>query len=218
MTEPKENTGRHWARSDLIALGAFGLAAANIAVSVVLWLRGPDIRPMPIDEDIVEFRCADGRLCRSERGRLSVVAPAFFHNAGGMNFPDIVDTIRLTVSYGSETARLGAVEIPNITQSGGGSSEPATPVLIAGQSVGGAEMRFAGYEKSEQKSWLAFADGIDDQSITYIDLVLSAKAFRKGKTISTSCRVVVTDAMRQALAERLENPQASLRMTGICRR
>lgn len=217
MTTPKGITARHWARSDLIALGAFGLAVANIAVSVVLWLRGPDIRPMPIDEDIVEFRCADSSRCRTDRGRLSVIAPAFFHNAGGMNYPDIVDTIRLTVSYGSETARLGAVEIPNITQSGGGSAEPAKPILVAGQSVGGAEMRFAGYDKSEQKSWLAFARGVADQSITYVDIVLSAKAFRKGRTISTSCRVIVTDAMRQALTERMADPKASPRMTGICR-
>lgn len=77
-------------------------------------------------------------------------------------------------------------------------------------------MRFAGYEKSEQMSWLTFADVVAAQSITEIDIVISAKAFRTGKTISTSCRVAVTNAMRQAFTERMQIPGTPMKMTGIC--
>jgi len=211
VTEPKNGgeestreSGEGFTVANLISFAALTLSLTTFGWQTYDAWRGAEIEMMnPVGRSI-EFRCPySADACwKSDKGLLNVIAPAFFTNAGANRYNGVIERVTMTAVFGGESLELVANDIWRKTQSGKNDSEPFIPLVIAGTSAGGSELKFVPYGDKNRKSWQLFAKQIINRDFDDIHITISASLALEERLVSESCTVVVTDRLRVLLERR----------------
>lgn len=218
--------------SGLDAGNRISLAALVISLFSVGWqvrnaIIGAEVTFLAMTDRPMELRCHSSSRDRCwgaedgsglPDGRLSVVLPVFAANTGASGYNALVERVTASVRIDgrNDPAILVANQIYELVQGGRNNSRPFVPFLIEGAKSNGSELRFAPFEEEHFVNWKEFSDKVIDGTISSITITARLYMVDETTPLRRTCKVELTDRLREVLKARRDNRSKSLYLATSC--